>query len=224
VSRYSVYIGYDPRQPVAYNICQHSVVSNASKPVSITPLILSQLPITRRGLTEFTFSRFLVPYLSGFRGNSLFMDPDMIVTGDICELLDGIDSTKGAVHVVKDQPQFEWPSMMVFSNMRCKTLMPEYVNNPENNLFDLESWSNQGVGELPAEWNYCVGYKEQHEHSKPAEANLYHFTMGLPFWEEVWSCPEDIYWDQAFRKALSSCSYMELMGNSVHEQRRQKGG
>lgn len=213
-----VYIGYDPRQPVAYNICQHSVVSNASKPVSITPLILSQLPITRRGLTEFTFSRFLVPYLSGFRGNSLFMDPDMIVTGDICELLDGIDCTKGAVHVVKDQPQFEWPSMMVFSNMRCKTLMPEYVNNPENNLFDLESWSTKGVGELPAEWNHCVGYKE------PAQAKLYHFTAGLPIWPETANqYEEQRAWDDAFRKALSSCSYMELMGNSVHEQRRQKG-
>jgi len=213
-----IFVGYDPRQPVAYNVCQHSIVSNASKPVSITPLILSQLPISRRGLTEFTFSRFLVPYLSGFVGNSVFLDPDMIVTGDICDLLDDVDCTKGAVHVVKDQPEFEWPSMMVFSNMRCKTLMPEYVDNPENNLFDLNSWSRQGVGELPAEWNKCVGYAEMDG------AKLYHFTEGLPIWPETKGRYEDeIHWNNAFRHALSSCSYMELMGNSVHEQRRQNG-
>ena len=43
-----VFIGYDHRQPVAFSTCAHSIVRNASGPVAITPLILSQLPITRR--------------------------------------------------------------------------------------------------------------------------------------------------------------------------------
>ena len=76
MNKYHVFIGYDPRQPIAYNVAQYSVVKNASQPVSVTPLILSQLPITRRGLTEFTFSRFLVPWLTGFKGKSMFMDQD----------------------------------------------------------------------------------------------------------------------------------------------------
>ena len=76
----NVFIGYDPRQPVAYNVLQHSIVRHASEPVAITPLILKQLPIERRGLTEFTFSRFLVPYLCGFKGMAVFLDADMVVT------------------------------------------------------------------------------------------------------------------------------------------------
>jgi hypothetical protein len=214
--KYRIFVGYDPRQPVAYNVCQHSIAVNASHPVSITPLILSQLPITRRGLTEFTFSRFLVPYLSDFKGISMFMDPDMIVAGDVCELIDNIDVAAGSVHVVKDQPLFEWPSMMVFSNTSCKRLKPDYVNNRENDLFTMDNWAN-GVGELPPEWNHCCSYAE------PKEAKLYHFTAGLPIWPETMEMyQEKPVWDDAFRQAMSSVSYMELMGNSVHEQRRQQ--
>ena len=58
-----VFIGYDPRQPVAYNVLQHSIVIRTEYPVSITPLVLETLPITRKGLTPFTWSRFLVPFL-----------------------------------------------------------------------------------------------------------------------------------------------------------------
>lgn len=64
-----VFIGYDPRQPLAYNVMQHSIARHSSVPVAITPLILDQLPITRRGLTEFTYSRFLVPALCDFKGS-----------------------------------------------------------------------------------------------------------------------------------------------------------
>jgi len=201
-----VFIGYDPRQPLAYNVLHHSIVKNSSVPVQITPLILSQLPITRRGLTEFTFSRFLVPYLCNYKGRAVFMDADMVVVGDIAELF----ATKemSAVAVRQDQQKFEWASVMLFQCSSCRVLTPEYVNNKENKLFDF-AWA-PSVGNLPAHWNHCVGYEE------PKEAALYHFTQGLPCFFETKGLAEDAFWHQERAALTATVSWQELMGQSVH--------
>ena len=44
-----IFIGFDPRQAVSYTALQQSIISNASKPVSITPLVIETLPIERTG-------------------------------------------------------------------------------------------------------------------------------------------------------------------------------
>lgn len=205
---HKIFIGYDPRQPIAYNVLQHSIAVNSSEPVSITPLILLQLPIKRRGLTEFTYSRFLVPYLCDFRGKALFLDADMVVTGDIAELFHA--ENMNAVSVMQDQARFEWASAMLFNCGACNRLVPEFVNDETNKLFDL-AWAPY-VGELPAEWNHCVGYAE------PKEAKLYHYTQGLPFYPETKGLPEDAAWEEARRTANSTVSWNELMGKSVHRE------
>jgi hypothetical protein len=203
-----VFIGYDPRQPLAYNVLQHSIVRHASRPVSITPLILKQLPIKRQGLTQFTYSRFLVPYLCEFKGHGVFMDADMVVRGDIAELFDG--AGMDAVSVMKDQPKFEWASVMLFNCGACRVLTPEFIDNAENKLFDL-SWAPY-VGALPQEWNHCVGYQE------PKESKLYHYTQGLPCWPETRGLPEDGEWLEERNMLTASVTWNDLMGNSVHRE------
>jgi hypothetical protein len=79
--------------------------------VQITPLILPQLPISRVGLTEFTYSRFLTPWLCDFKGVSLFLDPDTLVLCDIYELMEHY-SPLNAVTVVNTEPAFERASLM----------------------------------------------------------------------------------------------------------------
>lgn len=202
-----VFIGFDPRQPLAYNVLQYSIIRNSSVPVSITPLVLSQLPLKRRGLTEFTYSRFLVPYLCGFKGQAVFMDADMVVTGDIKELFES-ECSMNAVSVMMDQPKFEWASVMLFSNASCHKLTPEFIDDERNALFDL-AWAPY-VGALNPEWNHCVRYQE------PKEAKLYHYTMGLPCWQETAGAEEDQVWVDAFHEMQSTVSWRELMGNSVH--------
>lgn len=56
-----IFIGYDHRQAVAYNVLQFSLYRRSSRPLAISPLVLPTLPMKRQGLTPFTFSRFLVP-------------------------------------------------------------------------------------------------------------------------------------------------------------------
>jgi hypothetical protein len=204
-----IFIGVDQRQPVAWVVLANSIIRHASVPVAITPLMLETLPIKRRGLTTFTYSRFLVPYLCGFRGRALFLDADMLVRGDIQEVWDACDYSK-SVYVMQEQERFEWPSMMFFNCESCQQLTPEYVENTANSLFDL-AWAEHGIGTIPADWNHAVGYRTPRK-----DAKLYHFTKGLPIWPETKGNPEDDIWMKEAKIAISSCSYGDLMGNSIH--------
>jgi len=62
-----VFIGYDPREAVAFSVLAYSIQVRASKPVTIAPLMLSQLKAghtrERHPLqsSDFSFSRFLTP-------------------------------------------------------------------------------------------------------------------------------------------------------------------
>lgn len=203
-----IFVGVDPRQPVGLTVLQHSIHWRSSRPVALQPLILKQLPIKRRGLTEFTYSRFLVPWLCGFKGSALFMDADILVTGDIAELMACADM-QWDVQVMQDQPRFEWPSVMLFNNPRCTILTPEFIDDKKNVLFDL-AWA-KSVGTFPSDFNHCVGYRDN------PEAKLHHFTQGIPVWPQTrGNHPEDALWLKEHRMANSSVSWQELMAASVH--------
>jgi hypothetical protein len=204
----NIFIGVDVRQPIAYTALQSSIIARASVPVSITPLLIDSLPITRRGLTDFTYTRYLPPYLMDYKGTALFLDADMIVLEDIKELFDLADD-RYAVQVVKAKQRFEWPSMMLFNCAKCKSLTPEFIeaSTPQ----DLK-WGE--VGELPKEWNHCVGYDEPNPNAK-----LIHYTMGIPAFKEVQHLERTDDWFQEMKAANSTVSYNELMGKSVHAER-----
>lgn len=206
-----VFAGYDPRQPIAFQVLCHSVWKHASKPVAITRLQLNQLPITRRGLTEFTFSRFLVPYLCDFEGVSVFIDSDFLCRGDVLTLAaHALANPESGVLVAKNPKlRFEWASLMVFNNRLCGKLTPEFVQDEHNPLFDL-AWAEQ-VGDLPSHWNHLVGY----DGSNP-EAKMVHYTQGIPCWPETKGCEHSKEWMQTAQESMSTVSFKELMGQSVH--------
>ena len=87
-----IFLGYDHREVVAYHVACHSIHVRSSQPVEIAPVMLSQLEGTftreRNNLqsTDFSFSRFLVPYLCGYEGWALFADSDIICLDDIANL------------------------------------------------------------------------------------------------------------------------------------------
>ena len=202
-----VFIGFDPRQPVAFNVLAHSISERASGPVSITKLRLNQLPMQRRGLTEFSFSRYIVPHLCGYSGKAIFMDADMLCLGDIYEL-DSICSVQlSAVCVSKNKLRFEWSSLMYFNNAYCKKLSIKEIE--EGNPQTLE-WA-PSVGEIPGEWNHLVGYDEP----RP-DAKLVHFTQGLPCFKETKGCEYEAEWQEETRNTMGTVSWQEIMGGSVH--------
>ncbi len=172
---------------------------------------MKQLPISRQGATEFTYSRFLVPYLCGFEGFSLFFDEDQIITGDVYELLALAESQRDEfdVWVMQDQQRFEWPSVMLFNNAALTHLTPEFVDDKSNVMFDF-AWAAR-VGALPKEWNHAVGIERPR-----TDAKLYHFTRGIPYWPECQGLPEDKFWFEAYQAMLDSVDWIDLHRNTRH--------
>lgn len=213
-----VFIGVDERQPLAYTVAAHSVQFRSSKPVSVTPLLMRQLPITRKGLTTFTFARYLVPWLCGYQGKALFMDADTLVMGDIAELP---WDTEKAVSVVPHgfvqkngtpvSVLFERPSVMLFDCGQCVRLTPEYVDNPTTKPQSIVEWA-PSVGHLPAEWNYLVGY------NTGGVAKLAHFTMGIPCFQETQDDEFAKEWMEVANRCMSTVEWKDIMGQSVHAQ------
>ena len=208
-----VFIGHDSRQPVAAAVCGQSISRRSALPVSITYLHLNQLPVQRRGLTEFTYSRFLVPFLCRYEGLSLFVDSDVLCLGDVCDLLAyPIAYPETPVFVVKHESKelkFEWASLMLFNNAKCKALSPEYIRDESNKLFDV-AWATN-VGELPKVWNHLVGYD-----AFDKDAKLIHYTQGIPIWPETRACDYATEWQAEYAHLRSTCSFQTLMGSSVH--------
>lgn len=201
-----VFIGFDERQPVAAAVLAHSIERRSSEPVSISRLQIRHMPVKRRGLTSFTFSRFLVPYLCGYQGVAVFIDADMLCLGDFAELE---KYAEHPVSVVKNELRFEWPSLMVFNCGRCIKLTPELVEKGDPFSF---SWADS-VGVLPSEFNHLVGY------DKPRpDAKVVHYTQGIPCFPETKDCEYAKEWMDELKHMNSTVSWEKIMGNSVHKE------
>ena len=214
----NLFIGLDSRQPLAFQVAAHSAWQYVSGPMSVTRLDLRSLPISRRGLTEFTYSRFLAPYLCDFQGVSIFLDSDVLVRGDLAELLAyPLMEPTTPVFVVQGSKKFEWASVMVFNNAYCKMLTPAFIDNPKLQPLSFE-WAHT-VGDLPKVWNHLVSYDAPNP-----DAKLVHFTQGIPVWPETKDCEFADEWHAALQASCSTCSFDALMGKSVHPIARMKVG
>jgi hypothetical protein len=195
-----VFVGFDSREPLALHVLSHSILRRASRPVSITPLALNQLAPwlyrrqrTAKESTEFSFSRFLTPYLSGYQGTSIFMDSDMLALVDLWEILPCVDwskaiwvcqhdytpksATKFLGHEQTVYPRKNWSSLMVMNNAKCLALTPEYVNTASGLELHRFTWlTDDEIGSLPLSWNHLVGEENQGE-----PARIAHFTNGGPW-------------------------------------------
>lgn len=201
-----VFIGYDPNETVAYHVLSHSILTRSSKPVSIAPLMLSQLDglmwRDRHELqsTEFSFSRFLTPYLCGYEGWAVFMDCDMMFTRDIAELWALRDDTYSVMatkhdHRPKEETKFlgqqqtryekkNWSAVMMFNCAKCTALTPDYVNTASGLELHQFKWldSDDQIGSIPLNWNHLVGYQED---CPVEEIGNLHWTHGGPYFDRT---------------------------------------
>ena len=210
---FRIFIGYDERQAVSFTTLQQSILELASKPVSITPLILRSMPISRRGLTPFTFSRFLVPWLCDYQGHALFLDADMFLVSDICEMTKYFHD-QNAVNVVRSIAKFEQSSVMLFNNAHPKnrTLTPDFIQETSEDLHGLCWLDDNEIGAMDSKWNQLVGYQECH-----AKSGNLHFTMGIPAFPETSTSEFGQVWTDCAKRAIGvTKTWPEIMGPSVH--------
>ena len=97
MTQMKVFVGWDSREDIAFQVAKHSIQKHNPN-VKVYPLklpTLQELGIYTRGVdakasTEFTFSRFFVPMLTGYKGWALFIDCDFLCLTDIKELFRNI--------------------------------------------------------------------------------------------------------------------------------------
>lgn len=215
---FNVYVGYDTRLDEVYNVCRYSILRH-SKDINVIPVKQQEYrdrriynrPIDDKGSTEFTITRFLVPYLNNYSGWSLFCDCDFLWTVDVKQVFDLRDD-KYSIMVVKHDytpvtdtkmdnkiqyklPRKNWSSLMLFNNQKCTKLDLETINTKEPGYLHRLHWvSDEQIGSLPIEFNYLVGYNQG-----PYKA--LHYTDGGPWFEnyknvqysELWTNELNLY-------------------------------
>ena len=164
------------------------------------------------GSTEFTFTRFLIPELTNFKGWALFMDSDMILTTDIAELFAQADDKYAVMCVQHDYspsattkmdgqqqtvyPRKNWSSVMLFNcgHKSNQTLTQDLVNNPEITGAYLHrfSWLDDSeIGQISHEWNWLTDWYEEGKDGTP---KALHYTEGGPWFENYRNCDWHSTW------------------------------
>lgn len=213
-----IYIGYDPREDLAYEVCKFSI-EEKNKNIEVLPLKLRELKerglVTRendpRASTEFTFTRFLVPHLNDYKGWALFVDCDFLFNIDPAELFNLADDRYAVMvakheYVVKDgvvkmdgciqhaYPRKNWSSCILYncSHPKNKLLHPSIINEKEMSYLHRFSWLDDSeIGEFSHEYNWLVGHYSEPKDGIP---KIIHYTLGMPFMPGYENCEYSDLW------------------------------
>lgn len=215
-----LFVGYDPREAIAYHVFCQSVIEHASMPVQFIPLhapMLSNFDGQQDGTNAFIYSRYLIPSLQNLSGWALFCDGDMIVKDDIAKLW-ALRDDRYAAMVVKhdyqtrhprkyigtplendnlDYPRKNWSSVTLWNcgHPSNRILSRKFVADAGGRLLHRFAWlKDEEIGDLPMEWNHLVL-------EYPAmDAKLMHHTLGTPAFKHYSN--SDIAWRRYLNNAL----------------------
>lgn len=87
-----VYVGSQEAQMVPVKVLEYSIRKHTGREVEVFPLHHAQVEfpmpsdVRNRPRTPFSFQRFYIPRLAGFRGRAIYLDSDMQVFRDIGEI------------------------------------------------------------------------------------------------------------------------------------------
>ena len=200
-----IYIGYDSKEPIASEICEFSLNKNSSKPIKINHIKLNEVKnkniywreTDKLGSTEFTFTRFLVPFLQNYNGWALFCDSDFLWLEDVNELFSIADNKYAIMCVHHDYkpkntkkkllssqeiyPRKNWSSLVLWncSHPSNKKVTPDLVNTETGKFMHRFGWlKDEEIGAISHEWNWLIGWYKEPEDGKP---KALHYTEGGPW-------------------------------------------
>lgn len=219
-----IFVGHDPREQKAFDVCKYSITRTCMFDIpDIEMLSSSNIPEYNRDhgepqSTDFTFTRFWVPYLSNYTGYSIFCDCDFLFLKDIRIIREYV-KPEHAVSVVKHPPYIpnseikmdgvaqhrsyrkNWASLMVFNNEHpaCKALTPDYLNLHLPGIdFHHFKWCNDDqIGSIPLEWNVLDGYY----HVEFPKA--IHYTDGGPWFKDYQNTRYSDIWLKFYQDAIN---------------------
>lgn len=205
-----IFVGYDHRERIAANVCKYSIERNLLFDDNADVMFLKKNHLQSVGYnrnipndiesTEFTYTRFLVPWLMNYNGYAIFCDCDFLFLSDASELLYYIDESL-AVSVVKhptytpnshlkmdsipqhSMPRKNWASLMVFNcghpSVKEHLTLENINENPNGKSFHMLSWAkDEEIGSIPMEWNCLDDYYYMRN------PKAIHYTDGGPWFED----------------------------------------
>lgn len=208
IQPFPVYVGYDSREDIAYEVCRHSILTRAKTPVAVIPIKQDSLraaghytrPVDPLASTEFTYTRFLVPFLAGYQGWALFCDCDFLWLADIGELIALADDRYAVMCVHHDHrpperlkmdgrtqtqyPRKNWSSLVLYNcgHPANRILTPDLANRKSGAYLHRFQWLDDDlIGAVPETWNWLEGWCEPPADGPP---NVVHFTRGGPWFED----------------------------------------
>jgi len=215
MDKLKVFIGWDSREDIAYQVAKYSI-QKYDPDIEVIPLKLYELREQgcywragdKKASTEFTISRFLVPFLSGYQGYSLFMDCDVLAFGDMKHIFKEVKGNHDVWCVQHDYspkstmkmdgqmqhiyPKKNWSSVMLFNNAKCITLTPKLVNEETPMYLHRMNWA-ESIGNLHNKWNSLAGYYKE-------DPMLVHYTDGGPWFKKYRECPYNKEWKQTLKE------------------------
>ncbi|WP_088626307.1 glycosyltransferase [Oceanicola sp. 22II-s10i] len=223
----NVFIGYDPREAIAYHVCANSLIRHATQPLAISPLALKNLGAYAEthtdGSNQFIYSRFLVPHLMGYKGWALFVDGDMLLRDDVAKLFALCDDSKAVMCVHHDYktkrevkylgaqnqnyPRKNWSSVVLWNcgHPSNAGVTPEFVMNSTGAQLHRFTWlRDDEIGELPKVWNWLPD-----EFGENRQAKLLHWTLGTPCFHEFAHVPMAEEWHR--EKLLTDYSLQRVV-------------
>lgn len=223
VMRCPIFIGWDSRFPEPARVLSYSLRKRASKSLDIRFLDLRHLrecygfdpDPDPAATTEFTRSRFLVPWLCGYDGWAVFMDNDILCLSDPTEIFRDLDTAEKALYCVQHDhrpqdgsikmngaiqtayPRKNWSSVMLMncSKLRCWTPRVAAQATPKQ-LHRFEDIPDSDIGALDPRWNQLD--------RMDAPTGLLHWTSGMLWNDLTRDWPHQGVWLQARREWLES--------------------
>lgn len=215
-----VFVGYDPREDIAFRVCEYSIKSR-NPGAEVIPIKQSELreqgiytrPQDSLSSTEFTFTRFLVPHLTGYSGWAIFVDCDFIFQCDVAEIFKQAQDQFAVMCVKHDYspqegekmdgckqlpyPRKNWSSMILWNcgHPANAGLIPQVVNNENNTgqFFHRFQWLDDSqIGELSHEYNWLVNWYKEPRDGKP---KAIHYTEGGPWFDNYKHCEYGYHWE-----------------------------
>ena len=206
-----IYVGFDAREELAAAVCKFSFQRRSTVPL-LTEYLDSTVPgydrpyrvvddqrVDKRDgqpfSTDFSFARFLVPYLQDYAGWALFCDCDFLFVADVAQLFAWKDESKAAMvvqhlhlpsvsHKMDGQvqsryPRKNWSSLVLWNcgHPSNRALTLDVVNHTPGRMLHGFKWlEDEEIGRLPGAWNHLAGYDNP---SVPPKA--IHYTEGGPW-------------------------------------------
>ncbi len=216
----TIIVGFDQREAIAYHVFCQSVLERASIPVRFLPLTRQSLAGYQERHTDgsnlFTYTRFLSPYLMNYQGWVIFADGDMVCRNDIRNLWELRDPSK-AVQVVKhdyqtkahrkylgnkneNYPRKNWSSVILWNceHPDNRQLTPEFIDSKDGAFLHRFQWlRDDQIGELPKAWNWLAIEYEPND-----DAQIVHYTLGTPCFEEYRHTDMADAWHEAYARAF----------------------